>query len=113
MIKNLICNNSHVSRRLHTVLIIITAMLLSFILTGVIVHARNSNDTGICTPYYTNVTVKQGETLWSIAERYIDYGVSDSIYEYMDQLTRLNHLTSDNIYEGQKLVVVYYQHESE
>lgn len=109
--KAFICNISHMPRRMLAIIILSVAMLISFVLTGVIVHARSNDISGNCTPYYTNVTVRQGETLWTIAEHYIDYGVSDSIYEYMDQLTELNHLTTDNVYEGQNLVVVYYQHD--
>lgn len=99
------------TRRIVVIGALITVMLISFILGRVIVHARNNSSSADMTPYYTNVTVRNGETLWSIAEQYIDYGASDSIYDYMEQLSELNHLTSDNVYEGQKLVVVYYQHD--
>ena len=80
------------TRRIVVIGALITVMLISFILGSVIVHARNNSSSADMTPYYTNVTVRNGETLWSIAEQY-------------------NHLTSDDVYEGQKLVVVYYQHD--
>ncbi len=38
----------------------------------------------------------------------MDYEHYDNIYEYMEHLTALNHLTSDNLYAGEHLIVTYY-----
>lgn len=59
--------------------------------------------------YFTNVIVKDGESLWSIANEYMDEAHYSSIYEYVDELKQVNGLTSDKIYEGQSLIVIYYE----
>ncbi len=58
--------------------------------------------------YFTNITVMEGDTLWNVAEKYMDDEHYSSIYDYMDELRRMNNLTSDNLYAGQNLVVTYY-----
>ena len=107
--KKIICSLSNRSQKILGITLAIAVIIVSFILGSVVVHARNNAGHSDYTPYYTNVTVMQGDTLWSIAEKYIDRGVYDNITDYISQLTKLNHLTSDNIYEGQSLVVLYYK----
>lgn len=87
---------------------ILTVMLTAFLFASVIVKAQSGSSALNERIYYTNITVEKGDTLWKIAEEYIDYGHYDSIYEYMEHLTRLNHLTSDNLFAGEHLIVTYY-----
>ncbi|MCM1309369.1 MAG: LysM peptidoglycan-binding domain-containing protein [Butyrivibrio sp.] len=86
-------------------------ILAAFLCAGVIVRAQSENAPLNEKIYYTNVTVDKGDTLWNIAEEYMDYGHYDNIYEYMEHLTKLNHLTSDNLYAGEHLIVTYYASE--
>lgn len=59
--------------------------------------------------YYTNITVEQGETLWEISDRYIDYAQYRDKEEYITEVCRINHLNTDgSIRSGQKLLVPYY-----
>lgn len=57
--------------------------------------------------YYTCIEVSSGDSLWSIAERYMDdhYG---SIHDYINELKAINGLESSNIHVGQYLTVPYY-----
>ena len=60
--------------------------------------------------YYKSVQIEKGDSLWSIAHRYMGTGY-DSVYEYMDELADANHLKlSDlnHLQEGDYLVVAYY-----
>ena len=57
--------------------------------------------------YYTCIEVSSGDSLWSIAERYMDdhYG---SVHDYINELKAINDLESSNIHVGQYLTVPYY-----
>lgn len=62
--------------------------------------------------YYTSVEIKNGDTLWDIASKYMteEYG---SLQEYVAEVKELNGLPSDNIRSGQFIVVPYYSTEGE
>lgn len=57
--------------------------------------------------YYTSIQVKSGDTLWSIADRYLSSEYSDRS-AYMDELVALNNLSDTTIHAGQYLTVSYY-----
>ncbi len=71
---------------------------------------RTQANTGF--KYYTCITVQSGETLWSIADRYIDYGHYESKDTYIKEVENINHLNNrDSLLVGQSLVVPYYSAE--
>lgn len=62
--------------------------------------------------YYTNITVEKGETLWDIADKYIDYEEYDNKMEYIAEVQSINHLNNkDAIRAGQHLIVPYFSNE--
>lgn len=62
--------------------------------------------------YYTGVTVEAGESLWEMAERYIDYNVYQNKNNYLSEVKRINHLDEDGtVFAGQFLVFPYYSME--
>lgn len=62
--------------------------------------------------YYTGVTVESGETLWSLADKYIDYDYYKDMNSYIAEVQSINHLDDDEaIQAGQMLVVPYYSAE--
>ena len=67
------------------------------------------NETKTKNKYFTNIVVEEGDSLWSIAEEYMDEEHYESIYEYIDELKKMNNLKSDTIYAGQNLVVTYFK----
>lgn len=97
--------------------ICIAFALAAVIMTGSIIggsrlvsaHERSSADT-VEYRYYKSIEVKNGDSLWTIAKRYMndDY---DSVYDYIDDLKEINHLSSDRIHAGQYLTVSYYDTE--
>jgi len=60
--------------------------------------------------YYTSIQIKQGDSLWSIAQQYKSEHY-ESTQEYVDELVLLNDLTSETIHAGQHLMVIYYDSE--
>ena len=57
--------------------------------------------------YYTSVTVRSGDTLWSIADEYHTVECGD-MQTYIMEIQRLNHLGTDEIHAGSSLVIPYY-----
>ena len=60
--------------------------------------------------YYTDIQVEYGDSLWSIAREYCDSHY-DNIFDYMNEVRIINHITGDTIREGQMLIVPYYSNE--
>lgn len=52
---------------------------------------------------YQVITIRSGDTLWSIAEKYNKKG---DIREYIYKLKEINHLKDSNIIAGSKLKVI-------
>lgn len=73
--------------------------------------ANNGSDK-IALKYYTSVTVKSGETLWGIAEEYIDYSQYKNKEQYIKEICSINNLEdSSAIRIGQRIVVPYFSEE--
>ncbi|MBQ4425160.1 MAG: LysM peptidoglycan-binding domain-containing protein [Lachnospiraceae bacterium] len=57
---------------------------------------------------YTLVTVRQGDSLWSLAQEYAPEDTD--IRDYIDLLCRVNNLkSSDSIRSGSRLIIVSYE----
>lgn len=57
--------------------------------------------------YYTSVQIHSGDTLWDISSDYITSEYTD-MNEYMNEVCAINHISRDEIYAGQYIVVPYY-----
>lgn len=55
---------------------------------------------------YKSIELQEGDTLWGIAETYMD-DTYESVDEYISELKKLNNLESDEIHEGCYLMVAY------
>ena len=94
-------------RRFALFIICVTAAALMF--TGVLVvkaAVRRNKEAALRTRCFQTITVKPGESLWSIAEEYAEEGCS--IKAYISELKEMNNISSDRIYAGQRLLVTYY-----
>jgi cell division protein YceG involved in septum cleavage len=58
--------------------------------------------------YYTSVLIEEGDSLWSIAEKYKP-DESISVKKYIKDLKRMNNMESDIIHSGNYLTIYYYQ----
>lgn len=62
--------------------------------------------------YYTSVVVESGDTLWSIADEYIDYDHYKNKNVYLAEVQKMNRLDDEmSIQEGQCLILPYYSSE--
>ncbi len=74
-------------------------------------NASSGNDE-INFKYYTEITVQHGDTIWDIADEYIDYDEYKNKSAYVAEVTNINHLDAEGtIKAGQCLIVPYYSHE--
>lgn len=59
--------------------------------------------------YYTGVTIESGDTLWKLADDYIDYEHYKTKEHYIAEIIAINHLDENcDITVGQLLVIPYY-----
>ena len=75
-------------------------------------RARYSTKDAIATEtkLYKMYTIEQGDSLWSIAEEYVDYDHYDDIRDYVDEVISINDLNDKNsITAGCNLVIPYYK----
>lgn len=70
-------------------------------------NAKNDTVQESC-KYYKSIVVSENDTLWSIAEQYMDETHYGSVCEYIREVMQINRLTSDAIYADAHLIVPYY-----
>lgn len=61
--------------------------------------------------YYKSIEISKGDTLWSIANNYIDHEHYKNTFEYVKEVKQMNSLTSDKIVAGNHIIVPYYSSE--
>lgn len=72
--------------------------------------AQSSSD--IKFKYYTNVTLQYGDTVWELADQYIDYDRYEDKDDYIDEVCSINRLSScDGLDAGETIVFPYYSEE--
>jgi len=99
-------------RRMMLVFITCCFVLIGAISYNSIQSSANTGDEQISFKYYDHIAVRYGETLWDIADKYVDYKNYRDKQEYIDEVKRMNHLDADgNIKAGQYLMVPYYSYE--
>lgn len=95
------------SMKKYLFLFAVSVMILSCLLGRTLVTASGEERESGYNRYYTNVEIRQGDTLWSIAERYrANSGME--IRQYVSELKEINGLVSDSIEAGDSITVVYY-----
>lgn len=70
--------------------------------------AESSGET-VALKYYTGITVRSGDSLWNIADEYIDYAQYKDKDAYIEEVCSINSLSdASDLRAGQYLVVPYY-----
>ena len=96
----------------HRLIVCLTVIAIFFalsfsVMSGFISSAQGSpEETPVTYKYYKTIPVEHGDTLWDIAEEYKtdDYA---STADYVDALKRMNHLSGDTIYAGDRIMIAY------
>jgi len=84
---------------------------LCVILVCALSHSSFKSNASSDFKYFTNITVATEETLWDIAEEYIDYEHYDDKDSYISEVKHINHLDDNCIFAGQILIIPYYAKE--
>lgn len=61
------------------------------------------------TKYYKSISIAADDTLWSIAEEYMDSEHYDSIHDYIKEIMKINSVKDERITYGACLVIPYYK----
>ena len=93
--------------RLFVVLSVVFCLVLSFIIFSNKAAAEDSRE--IYT-YYTSYEIQPGDTLWTIADQYMGPDFTDKA-TFINNIKKLNHMTTDSITAGNHLVIEYSSYE--
>ena len=93
-----------------TIMTICLAITLSFSVSSFLSNAKSESEQ-IPHKYYKSITISYGDSLWSIAQEYMDNEHYDSAKAYIKEVKQLNSLKSDSISYGENIIVPYYSYE--
>lgn len=96
--------------RLMFIAMLFSVICISFFATHTSTHAEDTEPV-VKYKYYTTYQIEKGDTLWSIAETYMDKDYYHSVNDYIKEVRQMNHLSSDKIQEGKSLMIAYYSTE--
>ncbi len=82
------------------------------ILLGSSINALASSEKDIASynKYYVSIRVESGDTLWTIADEYVD-GFNISKSDYINEVCKINEISENEIHAGDYIVVPYYSQE--
>lgn len=85
------------------------AILLAITFGGFLSKAKNEEDDVIYYKYYTNIEIQPGDTLWNLADEYLEH--YESKEAYIQEVSQLNSIRNGKIISGQNLIMPYYSTE--
>lgn len=91
------------NRKRGLAIIIIASMALGFIMFSSFSKAEASRPSFT---YYDSYEIKAGDTLWTIADQYMD-GENFDKERFVDTIKRNNHLLDSEIHAGDYLIIEY------
>lgn len=101
-------NTKQKRRSVYPVIIYLAAAALAAgILIGANLHQTKAEDSAPLYKYYTSYEIREGDSLWSIAEEYRD-AAAQSVRGYIDEVCAINHLSSEEIRAGETICIPYY-----
>ena len=99
-----------VVRRQKSILAVTVIVVVALgILLGNSMNAMASSDKDVASfnKYYVSIRVENGDTLWTIADEYID-GFNIEKTEYIEEVCQINEISQNDIHAGDYIVVPYY-----
>ena len=97
--------NDYFRKLAHFSLLFGLILLLCSLLTGFSFFLKERPDD--TKKYYTSITIKEGDTLWSIAHDNITDEYS-SVEDYIKEVESINHISANQITCGKKIVLPHY-----
>lgn len=85
-----------------------TVLIVALCLSNNLVRT-NASSSSSDSVFYSSVTIKAGDSLWSIADEYMNEDMYIDKREYIADLKRINNLISDDINCGSNLIVICYE----
>ncbi len=101
-------NHRKVLRRRIVVSILSVFLIILFVLSFNSIAQATEEIPETTYKYFTYHTVDKGDTLWNLAEEYIDYNFYENIQDYVSEVKEINHMTDDTIIAGQTIVIPYF-----
>lgn len=95
------------STRLFVVLGIVVCLFIAFIIFS---NKADAEDSREIYTYYTSYEIQPGDTLWTIADQFMGPDFTDKT-TFIDNIKRLNHMSTDSITAGNHLVIEYSSYE--
>lgn len=90
---------------------LLVVFALTFCLTSLIGRAGD-DENNMKFKYYTKVEVERDDSLWKLADQYMDTSEYSSKQDFIYEVAHINHLDEDcNILNGQILIVPYFSTE--
>ncbi|MCC8081307.1 MAG: LysM peptidoglycan-binding domain-containing protein [Lachnospiraceae bacterium] len=68
-------------------------------------HQVQASDPYTEVTYYQSVYVQSGDSLWTIADRYMSDGEDKN--DYIDEIRQINHITGSHLTAGSYIIVPY------
>lgn len=78
--------------------------------TGISANASSKANVASYNKYYTSIRIEEGDTLWAIADEYIQ-GMDIDKKEYISEICEINGICEDEIHAGDYIVISYYSKE--
>ena len=104
----------NISLNKRRVIQLLSLFLISFLIIGVFAvntKASSNADRAQKYKYYTQIRIEYGDSLWSIAEQYMDRTEYNRA-SYIAEIKSINHIKdNDFIQEGKNLIIPYYSYE--
>lgn len=91
-------------------ILLMTVCLIVFGSISLSGFRTNAKDDSVETSYkyYKSIVIANDDTLWSIAQQYMDEDHYESIYDYINEVKNMNSMTDDVVHYGEHLIIPYY-----
>lgn len=108
ILKNRIRRQQEMKKNFLILLMTVCLVVLGSVsLSGFRSNAKDDS-TEVSYKYYKSITIANDDTLWSIAEQYMDEDHYESINDYINEVMNMNAMTDDVIHYGEHLIIPYY-----
>ena len=90
---------------------ILFIMIIGCVFGTILSDAKTSDNKKVTYKYFTSYTVRYDDTMWEIAQNYMDGEYYSSVQEYIAEVESMNHIDADNINAGTTIMLPYYSND--